>query len=87
MLSRLDHSPHESVNHLDRNYQRIGFPYLLYIEFYCYCLTPPYWLLSQAIFLSKIEFLHFNVGPSERFGAGGYGNMYGEHAGKILAAG
>jgi len=46
-----------------------------------------HWLISQAIFLSKIEFQDFNGGPSERFGAGGYGNMYGDHPGEMLAAG
>ncbi|PVH88350.1 hypothetical protein DL98DRAFT_648494 [Cadophora sp. DSE1049] len=46
-----------------------------------------HWLISQAIFLSKIEFQDFNGGASERFGAAGYGNMYGDHPGKMLAAG
>ncbi|KAH7417154.1 hypothetical protein BKA64DRAFT_701939 [Cadophora sp. MPI-SDFR-AT-0126] len=46
-----------------------------------------HWLISQAIFLSKIEFQDFNGGPSERFGGAGYGNMYGDHPGKMLAAG
>ncbi|KAK0119018.1 hypothetical protein ONS95_007882 [Cadophora gregata] len=46
-----------------------------------------HWLISQAIFLSKIEFQDFNGGRSERFGGAGYGNMYGDHPGKMLAAG
>jgi len=46
-----------------------------------------HWLISQAIFLSKIEFQDLNGGPSERFGGSGYGNMYGANPGKMLAAG
>ncbi|KAH9219082.1 hypothetical protein DL95DRAFT_384930 [Leptodontidium sp. 2 PMI_412] len=46
-----------------------------------------HWLISQAIFLSKIEFQDFNGGPSERFGGIGYGKMSGRHPGKMLAAG
>ncbi|KAF1985605.1 hypothetical protein K402DRAFT_307201, partial [Aulographum hederae CBS 113979] len=46
-----------------------------------------HWLISQSIFLSKVQFLDFLGRPSERFGAGGYGNMYGEYPGEVLAAG
>ncbi|CAN9439696.1 unnamed protein product [Alternaria alternata] len=45
-----------------------------------------HFLISQAIFLSRISFLDFLGRPSERFGALGYGNMYGAHAGQLLAA-
>ena len=48
--------------------------------------TATHFLISQAIFLSRISFLDFLGRPSERFGGLGYGNMYGAHPGQLLAA-
>ncbi|PVH97856.1 hypothetical protein DM02DRAFT_657843 [Periconia macrospinosa] len=48
--------------------------------------TSIHFLISQAIFLSRISFLDFLGRPSQRFGALGYGNMYGAHPGQLLAA-
>ena len=46
-----------------------------------------HWLISQAIFLSKVKFESFAGTPSLRFGGLGYGSMYGDHPGESLAAG
>jgi hypothetical protein len=45
-----------------------------------------HWLISQAIFLSRISFLDFLGRPSRRFGGAGYGNIYGAHPGQLLSA-
>lgn len=61
-------------------------------------LPPPYsmtlialsgllhWLVSRAIFLSKVRFLDFVGRPSQRYGYEGYGSVDGDHPGEMLAA-